>query len=76
MSNLNSTFDSVIDNKENSFFSSKKSRNDIYSSSENGASGFFKNYINADYKPFISYSLQNVDFNNKEKINTENLYFG
>ena len=76
LSNLNSTFDSVIDNKENSFFSSKKSRNNIYSSSENGASGFFKNYINTNYKPFISYSLQNVDFNNKEKINTENLYFG
>ncbi len=76
LSNLNNTFDSVINNKEQSFFSSKKSRNDIYSSSENGTSGFFKNYISADYKPFISYSLQNVDFNNKEKINTENLYFG
>ena len=76
ISNLNNIFENLNNYNEKSIYFSKTKRNNIYTNTENGVTGYFENKIDEKFAPFISYSTQNVSFNNGEYINNDKLSLG
>ena len=76
ISNLNNIFENLNNYNEKSIYFSKSKRNNIYTNTENGVTGYFENKIDEKFAPFISYSTQNVSFNNGEYINNDKLSLG
>ena len=76
ISNLNNIFENLNNYNEKSIYFSKTKRNNIYTNTENGVTGYFENKIDEKFTPFISYSTQNVSFNNGEYINNDKLSLG
>ncbi len=75
---VSQVFKSIEDIKEQSVFFSKAKRDNIYSNSTSGVSGYFLNneYEEDKLRAFLSYFEQSSNFNSKEKIKSENLAFG
>ena len=76
ISNLNNIFENLNHQKEKSVYFSKTKRNNVYTNAENGVTGYFDKKIDEKFAPFISYSNQNVSFNNGEYKNSDNLSIG
>ncbi len=76
ISNLNNIFENLNHHKEKSIYFSKTKRNNIYTNTENGVTGYFDKKIDEKFAPFLSYSTQNISFNNGEYRNSDNLSFG
>ena len=76
ITNLNNIFENLNNYNEKSIYFSKTKRNNIYTNTENGVTGYFENKIDEKFAPFISYSTQNVSFNNGEYINNDKLSLG
>ena len=75
---LSQIYKSINDIKEQSVFFSISKRNNIYSNSISGVSGFFSNndYEEGKLRAFLTYFEQNSKFNSKEKSKSENLAVG
>ena len=75
---LSQIYKSINDIKEQSVFFSTSKRNNIYSNSISGVSGFFSNndYEEGKLRAFLTYFDQNSNFNSKEKSKSENLAVG
>ena len=71
-------FKSLSNIKEKSAFYSNSKRNDIYTNSIKGVSGYFlsNDYEEEKTRTFLTYFEQNVNFNSKEKNKSEKLAFG
>ena len=71
-------FKSLGNIKEKSVFYSTAKRNDIYTNSIKGVSGYFlsNDYEEEKTRTFLTYFEQNANFNSKEKNKSEKLAFG
>ena len=78
ISSLDKVFNSVNDIKEKSIFYAEQKRNNIYSNSIEGISGYFNKDDPKQRKinTYLSYFSQNTNFNNSESLRSENLGFG
>ena len=75
LSNLNDIFNSVSEEKKSSGYYSVKKRDNIYKNQTKGVTGDFE-IENDNFKPFLSYSSQQANFNNGESLDSENLAIG
>ena len=69
-------FKSLGNIKEKSVFYSTSKRNDIYTNSIKGVSGYFSSNDEEKTRTFLTYLEQNANFNSKEKNESEKLAFG
>ena len=76
ISNLNNIFENLNHQKEKSIYFSSTKRNNVYTNIEKGVTGYFDKKIDEKFAPFLSYSTQNISFNNGEYRNSDNLSFG
>ena len=76
ISNLNNIFENLNHQKEKTIYFSSTKRNNVYTNIEKGVTGYFDKKIDNKFAPFISYSTQNVSFNNGEYNNNEKLTLG